>query len=232
MFGRSKPVVFEPHGYRRGRSWKIPRWLLILLAGIVIGVGGLLYAQEEYGPQRLTAAESQRLQATLDQTESERQRLQDELGATTRKLEAAVAEGKTLSEQLAESRGSVGALQQDIDLFLQALPPDPRGGPTQIRSARFFQDGGRLGYHVVVTRDKPTARPYTGVMQFVVAGTRGNSSAETNVTLDPIEVVLPAYVHLRGSMPLPEGFNPRETTVRVMDSVGGATRAMRVLYVR
>ena len=231
MFGRSKPVVFEPHGYRRGRSWKIPRWLLILLLGIAIGVGGLLYAQEEYGPPRLTAAESQRLQATLDQTESERQRLQGELASTTQKLEAALAEGKTLSGQLAESRGSVDQLRQDIDLFVQALPPDPRGGPTEIRSARFFLDGGKLGYHVVVTREKPTAKPYKGVMQFVVAGTRG-SGAETHVTLDPIEVSLPAYVHLRGSVALPEGFTPRETTVRIMDSVGGATRAMRVLYVR
>lgn len=231
MFGRSKPVVFEPHGYRRGRSWKFPRWLLILLIGIAIGVGGLLYAQEEYGPPRLSAAESQRLQATLDQTESERQRLQGELGTTTQKLEAALAEGKTLTEQLAESRGSVDTLRQDIDLFVQALPPDPRGGPTEIRSARFFQDGGRLGYHVVVTRDKPTAKPYQGVMQFVVAGTRG-SGAETHVTLDPIEMTLATYAHLRGSIALPEGFNPRETTVRIMDSVGGATRAMRVLYVR
>jgi len=231
MFGRSKPVVFEPHGYRRGRSWKFPRWLLILLVGIAVGVGGLLYAQEEYGPQRLSAAESQRLQATLDQTESERQRLQGELGSTTSKLEAALAESRTLSEQLAESRSSVEGLRQDIDLFVQALPPDPRGGPTEIRSARFFQDGGKLGYHVVVTREKPTAKPYKGVMQFVVAGSRGGG-AETHVTLDPIEVTLPHYVHLQGSIPLPEGFTPRETTVRIMDSVGGATRAMRVLYVR
>ncbi|MFA7505910.1 MAG: hypothetical protein WCZ28_14525 [Burkholderiaceae bacterium] len=231
MFGRSKPVVFEPHGYRRGRSWKIPRWLLILLLGILIGVGGLLYMQEEYGPQRLTAAESQRLQATLDQTESERQRLQDELAATTRQLEGALAEGKTLTEQLAQSRGSVEGLQQDIDLFVEALPPDPRGGPTEIRAARFTMVGGKLDYHVVVTREKPGAKPYQGVMQFVVAGARA-SGAETHVTLDPIEVTLPTYVHLRGSIPLPEGFTPRETTVRILDSVGGATRAMRVLYVR
>jgi hypothetical protein len=231
MFGRSKPVVFEPHGYRRGRSWKIPRWLLILLLGIAVGIGGVLYVQEEYGPPRLTAAESQRLQATLDQTEAERQRLQDELGSTARKLEAALAESRSLSEQLAESRATVDSLRQDIDLFVQAMPPDPRGGSTEIRSARFSLAGGKLDYHVVVTRERPTAKPYKGVMQFVVAGTRP-SGAETHVTLDPIEVTLPAYVHLRGSVPLPEGFTPRETTVRIMDSVGGATRAMRVLYVR
>src|SRR5690606_9313256 len=164
-------------------------------------------------------------------TESGPQRLQGELGSTTSKLEAALAESRTLSEQLAESRSSVEGLRQDIDLFVQALPPDPRGGPTEIRSARFFQDGGKLGYHVVVTREKPTAKPYKGVMQFVVAGSRGGG-AETHVTLDPIEVTLPHYVHLQGSIPLPEGFTPRETTVRIMDSVGGATRAMRVLYVR
>lgn len=231
MFGRSKPVVFEPHGYRRGRSWKIPRWLLILLLGIALGVGGVLYVQEEYGPPRLTAAESQQLQATLEQTESERQRLQEELGSTTRKLEAAVAEGESLSAQLAESRASVESLKQDIDLFVQALPPDPRGGPTEIRAARFSMNGGKLDYHVVVTRERPTAKPYQGVMQFVVAGARPGG-AETHVTLDPIEVTLPTYVHLRGSLPLPDGITPRETTVRIMDSVGGATRAMRVLYVR
>lgn len=232
MFGRSKPVVFEPHGYRRGRSRRIPRWLLLLVLGILIGAGGLLYVQEEYGPERLSVGAAEELRRDLTHTESERQRLQDELASTSQKLETALAESRTLTSQLEESRSSVRTLGKDIDLFIQALPPDPRGGPTEIRAARFVVDGSKLSYHVVVTRSGQDARPYKGVMQFVVAGNRGGSSTETHVTLDPVDVSIGAYAHLRGTVSLPEGFTPRETTVRIMDSVGGATRAMRILYVR
>lgn len=231
MFGQSKPVIFEPHGYRRKRSWGIPRWLLLVLLGIVIGAGGLLYMQEEYGPQRLTVAESQRLQTTLDQTESERQRLQNELGTNTRKLDAALAEGGGLSEQLAQSRGTLESLRNDINLFVEALPPDPRGGPTEIRTARFSQDGAQLRYHVVVTRKPSGSSPWKGVMQLQVTGTRGGK-AESEVTLDPVEVTLSEYAHLKGELPLPEGLDARQVTVRILDTPGGTERAMRILYVR
>ena len=57
MFGRSRPVVFNPYGRRRSR-WRLPRWLVLLLLGAALGVAGVLLAQERYLPPRLSAAQS------------------------------------------------------------------------------------------------------------------------------------------------------------------------------
>ena len=59
MFGSPKPVVLS-YGARRQR-WRPPRWLVLLLSGIVIGAAGLWFVQERYLPPRLSASETARL---------------------------------------------------------------------------------------------------------------------------------------------------------------------------
>src|SRR5439155_11951312 len=54
MFGQSKAVIFEPYGRRRSRR-TVPRWLVLLLSGIVVGAGGVVFVQERYLPPRLSA---------------------------------------------------------------------------------------------------------------------------------------------------------------------------------
>ena len=51
MFGRSRPVVFNPYGRRRSR-WRLPRWLVLLLLGAALGVAAVLGVQERYLPLR------------------------------------------------------------------------------------------------------------------------------------------------------------------------------------
>ena len=41
-----------------------------------------------------------------------------------------------------------------------------------------------------------------------------------------------AHQSLRGSVTLPESFTPRQTTINVLDRVGGKSLGMRVLYVQ
>ncbi|HJV70446.1 MAG TPA: hypothetical protein VJ693_14915, partial [Ideonella sp.] len=73
MFGRSKPVVFDPYGRRRSR-WRMPRWLVLLLVGIVIGGGGVLFVQQRYLPPRLSAEASAALRSSFEQADAERLR--------------------------------------------------------------------------------------------------------------------------------------------------------------
>ncbi|ODT36814.1 MAG: hypothetical protein ABS55_05085 [Lautropia sp. SCN 70-15] len=241
LFGRNKPVVFDPYGSSRRSGFPIPRWLLILMLGIVLGAGGLFYAEENYLPPRLTPAESQRLQAHAAQLEAERQRLQAELDKTTAEARAAAdtaakqiastqAENKKLSSELAAARESVAPLQRDLALFAEILPPDPRGGAVAVRAANFANDAGQLDYHVLLTRDQKDNKAFEGVVELVVAGSRGGR-AET-ITLDPLPLKLERYRHLQGKLPLPPGFEGRQVTVRVLDRAGGRQLGMRVLYVR
>jgi len=53
-----KPSVYETCSRRARRA---PRWLVLLLFGVVVGAGDLLLLQSSYGPQRLTVMASQRV---------------------------------------------------------------------------------------------------------------------------------------------------------------------------
>ena len=231
LFRRSGPVVFEPHGYRKRRSWGVPRWLVLLLVGILIGAGGLLYVQEEYLPARLSPEESRRLQARVTELDGERAQLQASLEDTARQLRASEGEAQRLSTELDSVRERTQQLQQDIALFEEILPPDPRDGAIGVRAARFSNENGKLVYHVLLTRDAKGAKPFRGVMQLMVAGSRA-SGANATITLDPVDVTLASYEHLQGTLPLPEGFTPRQTTIRVLDGPNGRLQGMRVINVR
>ncbi len=231
LFRRSGPVVFEPQGYRKRRSWGVPRWLVLLLVGIVIGAGGLLYVQEEYLPARLSPEESRRLQARVAELDGERAQLQSSLEDTTRQLRASEAEAQRLSTELATVRERTQQLQQDIALFEEVLPPDPRDGAIGVRAARFSNQNGKLAYHVLLTRDTKGSKPFRGVVQFVVAGSRA-SGANATIELDPVDVTLASYEHLQGTLALPEGFTARQTTIRVLDGPNGRLQGMRVINVR
>ena len=230
MFGQFKPVAFEPYGRRRSR-WRLPRWLVLLLGGVAIGAGGVVFVQERYLPPRLSADASTTLRSAFEQADAERLRLQRALADTTRRLDTALAEKKRQDDELAAPRAAAQRLQGDLAAVIAVLPPDPRGGSVEVRGGRFSTRGGTLAYDVVLTRERDAAQPLAGVMQLIVAGasTRGT---ETSVTLKPVDVSIGNHQVLRGSLPLPDGFKPRQATVQVLDRVGGKVLGMRVLLVR
>jgi len=229
MFGRAKPVVFDSYGHRRSR--RVPRWLVLLLSGIVIGAGGVLLIQERYLPPRLSAGESAALVTSFEQVDAERQRLQTALADTTRQLDAATAEKTQATEELAASRRTAEGLRADLLAVVDALPPDPRDAPIAVRAASFSVEGGALSYDVLLSRDRGTGKPFEGVMQLTVAGESG-SGTERAVPLEPVKVSIGRVESLRGSLPLPEGFTPRQTTIHVLDRPDGKRYGMRVIRVR
>lgn len=230
LFSRNKPVVFEPHGYRRRRRWGIPRWAVLLLSGIAIGAGGLFYVQEEYLPQRLSPLESRQLQSRVQQLEEERTQFRDSLEQTREQLQKSETEAVTLTTELTSAQARIVSLQQDIALFEEVLPPDPRNGTISVRAARFQRRGGQLDYHVLLTREARSGKNFRGVIEFAVAGTRA-SGTQATVDLGPVRTDLASYEHLQGRLDLPDGFAPQQVTVRVRETTGGSQLGMRVLNV-
>ena len=98
-----------------------------------------------------------------------------------------------------------------------------------VRAARFEVQGDSLVYNVVLSRERAGANPFGGVMQFVVAGASGR--AGDTVSLPPVPVSVGLYDTVRGNLPLPHGFKPRQTTIQVLDKVGGKLVGMRVINV-
>lgn len=227
----AKPVAFDYGGRRRSR-WRLPRWLVLLLVGAAAGVGGVVYLQERVLPPRLTQAASAELRMSFEQADAERKQLQAQLADTTRKLDAALAEKKSQAAELVTSRANAERLREDLATVVAALPPDPRNGQVEVRAARFAASGGMLAYDVVLTRAVAgNARPMPGVLQLVVTGA-GARAGETSVALKPIALSLGAHEVVRGSVPLPEGFRPQQTTVQVLDKPAGRVLGMRLMLVK
>lgn len=247
MLGTFKPVAFEPYGRRRS-SRRIPQWLVMLLLGAAAGVTGVLLVQQRLLPPRLSAGESAALRAQLAQAEQERDRARAEAATALQQRDAAAAERKTAVDELAADRERTRTARADQEFLIASLPPDPRAGVVEVRAARFTRERGALNYEVLLTRGKAAAGgkgagkavgkgdgeaagapPLAGVMQFVVAGQSG--SAERHITLEPIKVSIGSHQSLRGSLPLPENFTAKQTTISVFDRIGGKQLGMRVLFV-
>lgn len=223
-----KPVAFNPYG-RKHSAWRLPTWLLWLLAGVVAGAAGVVILQERMLPPRLSAAEGAALRDRLVQTEQERDRARNDLAATTQRLEAVIGERKAIADELAADRERTKNSRADHEFLVASLPPDPRGGVVEVRAARLSKQRGALNYEVLLTRAKGGDAPLAAVLQFVVMGLAGGS--ERHITLDPISVSVAATQSLRGSVTLPESFNPKQATIQVLDRAGGKVLGMRVIFV-
>ncbi|OZI64391.1 DUF6776 family protein [Bordetella genomosp. 11] len=232
MFGRSQRAVFKPSVYQPGkRSRRMPRWLVLMLAGIVLGAGGVLFLQTNYGPQRLTVEQSEQLHGELSAANIDRQRLQGQVEELTQQRDAARATHDKLTADLAQARQQIQGLNKDLALFQDAVPPDPRGGPIGIRSATLSRQPGQLTYQVLVMRDKDTAGvPFKGTMEFAIEGRYPNGRSGT-ITPDALPIDMDRFDNLSGTLQLPDGFIARGVTIKVMDSAQ-KQQAMRIYYVR
>jgi len=230
MFGRSKSVAFDAYGSRRKRRL-LPGWVWVLLIGVLMGVAGVLYVQENHLPERLSAQASERLQTMYTEADAQRRQLTEDLTRAREEAAQARADERRLVEQLQASHETRAQLREEIDSIVGALPPDPRGGEVEVRAARFVNRDAVLHYDIVLTNDRPADRPQQGVVQFMVAGVTPRG-VETTIPLDPIRVRVGGYTNVRGSVALPEDFNPRQTTILVLDRPDGRRLGMRVMLVR
>lgn len=228
MFGSSKSTVFKPvpFGQQRRRQVRVPRWLMLLVLGIAIGSAGLYYIEQEFLPPRLSAEESVMLKGKAEEAVKDRDQMATQLAQATEKLKAAQAERNGAVEKMNSALASVEPMKKDLDMFLASLPPDPRNSALAIRAGNFSSNGGKLNYHVLFTRQTTSGEPFRGVMQLFLAGRRGGK--EEHIALDPQKLTLDNYQHLNGSLPLPDGFAPREVTVKLLRGPGGDMVSMRV----
>lgn len=230
MFGQSRSIPFDPYGRRRSR-WRLPRWLVLLLAGVAIGAGGLLFAQERYLPPRLSVSDGVALRTAYDTADKARARLSSQLSDTATRLDAAQAAQKKLVDELDASRARAGTLRDDLGAVVATLPPDPRGGAVEIRAARFAAKGTALGYDVLLTRARDTTRPLAAALQLTIAGLSARG-VPGSFAAPAAPVSIAGHEIARGSIALPDGFRPDQVTVQVLDGAGGKVLGMRVMRVK
>ncbi|OWT60412.1 DUF6776 family protein [Candidimonas nitroreducens] len=230
-FGSSKRPAFKPTAYgSTRRTRRVPRWLVLLLTGVVLGAGGLLFLQKNYGPPRLTVEQSEQLHNDLNNSNLDKQRLQSQLNQATRDLSAARSKIGSLTTQVQQAQAQVAKTASDLQLFVNAMPPGPRGTSPGIRSAAFENNAGNLDYQILIMQD-PAKKiaTYQGTLELVVAGNY-TSGKHANITLPIGDTSLQQYVFVRGSVQLPDGFSARQVTIRLTDGNKrlSATRTLRV----
>ncbi|RTZ44741.1 hypothetical protein EKL30_09300 [Candidimonas sp. SYP-B2681] len=231
MFGSSQRRVFKPTAYgNTRRARRIPRWLVLMFTGIVLGAGGLLFLQKSYGPTRLTVEQSEQLHYDLNSTNMDKQRLQSQFNQQTHDVKETRSKLESQATELKEAKEQLAKLTADIQLFADAMPPDPRGTSPGIRAASFDNDAGQLAYQILVMQDKGKAETFTGEVDLVVAGRYSNGKSGS-IDLPPFNIELQQYTHVHGSAPLPEGFTARQVTIKITPQGSkklSATRTLRV----
>jgi len=232
LFSSNKRVVFQPTAYGSSRRRRgVPRWLMLILTGVVLGAGGVLFLQKSYGPKRLTVEQSEQLHHDLNSANIDKQRLQSELAQHTQDLAEAKATIETQASQLRQAQEQVAKQQQDIQLLASDIPPDPRGTSPGIRAAEFRNDAGQLDYRVLVMQDNADSPIFDGKMTLVVEGTYPNGRSNT-VSLPPVEFNVGRYNYVQGSLPLPDGLKARLVTIRVTEGDSARLSAMRIIRAR
>jgi hypothetical protein len=229
LLSPSKPVAFYSSSRRRHRL-RPPRWLVLLLVGTGLGIGGVIFVQEKYLPPRISAAAGEQLRSSLSSSEVARAKQDADLTETSRRLAASLSERKQLADELADSRAAAGRLQEDLKAIVSTLPPDPRGGVVEIRAGRFVATGTSLNYTVVLSRGKATEAALPVSVQYVVSGdgARGASTVFTSAT-QAASVGSSSIQH--GTLSLPDGLKPRQVAIRILDRSGGKSLGTRVLEV-
>ncbi|MDE2082116.1 MAG: hypothetical protein KGI90_12240 [Burkholderiales bacterium] len=230
LFRRSRSLTFLPYGRRRSR-WRPPGWFWLLLFSAAAGAGGVLWVQQRYLPPRLSAEASTQLRGAYAQADAERLRLRQALAQATQQLAGARTEVQSLTQALDASHATATRLQGDLAAAVDALPPDPRAGAVAVRAAQFTAGGGRLGYEVVLSTARVAAgQAQPALLSLTVTG-QAASGRDGSVALAPVALALGRQTVARGSLPLPAGFRPRQTTVQVLEHAGGPVLGARTLRV-
>ena len=227
MFGFSKSNTFKPvpFGQTRRRG-AVPRWLIWSASGLVVGAAGLYYAQEKLLSPRLSALESMSIRSQADAATKARDVAKLQLGEASSKMKSAQERESNAVEKMNLALVGVDPLMKDIDLFIKALPPDPRGNPIGIRAGNFSVSGGQLNYHVLFVRDAKVDSRFGGTMQMTAAGSRGGRDVSIDLNTQPI--ALDQYKHVVGTLALPAGFTPREISIKLTKSPSDAIVSQRV----
>jgi len=229
LFSRNKPVVFRSSsGFHRRRG--VPRWLILLLVGVGLGAGGVLFVQASYGPARLSLAESEQLRGALRTTTQDNQRLQEQLAQIQRTQQQAETQAATAQAELDNVRETIAAQQADILALVARLPPDPRGTSPGISAATFRNLEGKLDYQILIVQnaDAPT---FNGKMTLIVEGIYPNGRVVT-LDLPAVDVALNRYGFVTGQANLPTTFTARQATIRLTANGQTRTSATRTLLVR
>lgn len=234
LFGSSNRPAFKPtpYGYTR-RSKGIPRWLVLMLAGIALGAGGVLFLQRSYSPPRLTAEQSEQLRMDLNSATLDKQRLLTETKQLKENLDQATRTVQSQTTKITQLQQDYTQLESGVASLIQAIPPDPRGTTPGIRTAEIISTGKQLSYNVLLIQDPQEGgtQAFDGQIKLIASGHYSNGkTVYIDIATQPLHMM--RYTDIQGEVTLPDGFRARQITIQVTPTDSdkiAATRTIRVV---
>lgn len=234
LFGSSNRPAFKPtpYGYTR-RSKGIPRWLVLMLAGIALGAGGVLFLQRSYSPPRLTAEQSEQLRMDLNSATLDKQRLQTETKQLKENLDKSTRTAQDQAVTITRLQQDYKKLESGIASLIQAIPPDPRGTSPGIRAADITTAGKQLSYNLLLIQDAQEGgtQAFDGQVKLIASGHYSNGQT-VYIDLATLPLHMMRYTDIQGETTLPDGFRARQVTIQVTadgsDKIT-STRTIRVV---
>lgn len=233
LFGSSKRPAFRPtpYGYTR-RSKGIPRWLVLMLAGIALGAGGVLFLQRSYSPPRLTAEQSEQLRMDLNSATLDKQRFQTEAKQLKEELDKSTQLAQEQAKKITQLQQDYTQLESGVAGLLQAIPPDPRGTSPGIRAADIVNTDKQLSYNVLLIQDPKEGgtQAFDGQVKLIAAGHYSNGqTVYVDIATEPLHMM--RYTEVKGEATLPDGFRARQLTIQITAANSDkivATRTLRI----
>lgn len=232
---QAKRAIFKPAPYDTRRG--LPGWLILFLIGILLGGGGVLFLQASYGEKRLSLAETQKLTEELKNLTVEKQTLQTKVDESQKVLDAEISvrdtKIKELTSSLSTAESLIGPLREQLNLFAQTLPFDPRYGPIGVSTSLFTQgkNSTKLSYLVWLLQENAQKPEFRGWLELSFEGRYANGRVET-ITLPRIAVKLNHFLHVTGTTDLPAGFTATRANAKVIAEDGKRQVTWRVLPVQ
>lgn len=214
-----KPSPYHSHRNSRG----LPRWLILLVLGILLGGGGVIVLQASYGPKRLTVLESEKLTSELTTLNSKYQTLQNDFVVLNSQLE----NSKKASEQVIQTaRDELAAIQKRLEpteqsllVFQKALTNSMSFDPIGIVSDQLTQSTSKplLNYQILLLQRFDSKTAFNGQAEITFEGTYPNGRAGA-VKTPMLELNVVSHQILQGTLDLPPGFTASKGTIRVFKS--------------
>ena len=255
MLNSRKQVVFTPSVYESSlrRNRRMPRGLVTLITGILIGAGSYWFLQTNYGPQRLSIEESAKLNASVSELSQTKQSLELQLEEAKQQIDTLRSEAKAMAmvaqtapspaepstPEAASTESNVfnpitplpeqaQTLQaEDIAALRQSLPQDPANTPVGLRVGNFTGAIGTIHYELVLTKRDETGPNFPARVEMVTEGRYRNGKVGY-AHLDPINITADEYVKLSGTVKLSQPtLTPRLVEVRVVNTQNRSVLASR-----
>ncbi|WP_028357042.1 hypothetical protein [Brackiella oedipodis] len=216
---RSRKNVFKPSVYgsstrpRRG----LPRWVVILFTGIIIGAVGYWFVRTNYGPPTISVQESRELNDEVNSLSQERQSLKAQVDDLQQKLGANEGQQNSITNQLAQKDEKIKQLQTKLDMVMQAIPADPSGAPASVRGAELKGIMGHLDYQFLVMKKNADAPDINAVIEIEIQG-RYKNGRLGYAHLQAIDTVVGNFTQVKGGQDLEhDTLTPTKASVRLRD---------------